>query len=168
MVVFDSSALIYFAKIGRLGLLRKLFKKIFIPSTVFEELVVQGRGKPGASEIEKACGHWIKVEEISADREVKELKQLCIRENLAQGDVELFLLARSLNKPLVTNDKALRLYSKAHGIETWWATTIVLKLVKKRFLSKALGKELLFQLVSAGMNVSAEIYAELLKEIDRL
>ncbi|MBC7090737.1 MAG: hypothetical protein H5T50_02330 [Nitrososphaeria archaeon] len=41
--VSNSTPLIYFAKIGRLDVLRVVFDKIFIPEAVFEETVIRGK-----------------------------------------------------------------------------------------------------------------------------
>ena len=52
--VSDSSPLLYLALLGDLNLLPSLFGNISIPQAVWQELVIDGCGRPGASEAEKA------------------------------------------------------------------------------------------------------------------
>ena len=53
-VICDAVVLIGLAKIGKLDLLEKLYEKIYIPWGVFNEVVVMGRRRPGAEEIDQA------------------------------------------------------------------------------------------------------------------
>jgi predicted nucleic acid-binding protein len=53
-VVVDSSALITFARIGRLELLRQITGDVHVPDAVFEEVVQKGAGRPGSTEIAQA------------------------------------------------------------------------------------------------------------------
>jgi hypothetical protein len=57
MAVIDSSVLIHLARINRLSLLEKFFKKVKITENVRRE-VISGTG---GSEIKDACGRWIAV-----------------------------------------------------------------------------------------------------------
>ena len=54
IIVSNSSPLIALAKIGKLYILKELFTEIVIPKTVWYEVAVKGKGKPGAEEVEKA------------------------------------------------------------------------------------------------------------------
>lgn len=49
-VVVNSTPLIALSIIGRLPLLRALFDEVIVPASVYEEIVLQGRGRPGAEE----------------------------------------------------------------------------------------------------------------------
>ena len=65
-------SLIALAKIGKLQILRELFGKITIPKAVWHEVVVKGKGKQGAEEVEKA--EWIEVKEVRNKLSVEILK----------------------------------------------------------------------------------------------
>lgn len=56
-VVSDSSPLIALARIGQLELLRALFGTVLVPEAVWQEVVVDGVGRPGAGEVVQAS--WI-------------------------------------------------------------------------------------------------------------
>jgi hypothetical protein len=59
LVVSDTSPIINLAVIGYLHLLPELFVEIIIPHAVYQEIVVDGAGEPGAEEISQAS--WVKV-----------------------------------------------------------------------------------------------------------
>ncbi|MEW5932700.1 MAG: DUF3368 domain-containing protein, partial [Bacillota bacterium] len=71
----DSSTLIGLAAIGRLSLLREFHGKVLLPPAVWREVVTEGRGKPGAAEVEQArLADWIEVVRPSNEDLVRLLK----------------------------------------------------------------------------------------------
>lgn len=54
IVVSDTSVLINLAWIKQLDLLPKLYGEVIIPTAVWDEIVVEGAGKPGAQEVQSA------------------------------------------------------------------------------------------------------------------
>lgn len=57
IVVSDSSPLVSLAAVGQFALLRDLFGRVLIPEAVYQEVVGQGQGRPGAREV--AATRWI-------------------------------------------------------------------------------------------------------------
>jgi len=53
-VVVDSTSLISLAKIEQIGILKALFGEITICEAVYNEVVILGRGRPGAEEVKNA------------------------------------------------------------------------------------------------------------------
>lgn len=51
IIVSDASPIINLAVIGQLNLLQKLYGKVIIPQAVYEEIVIEGAGQAGATEI---------------------------------------------------------------------------------------------------------------------
>ena len=90
IVVVNSSPLIALSRIKKLTLLKTLFNEIQIPSAVYEEVVIQGRGRCGTNEIESA--KWIKTKEIKNKSHVNYLL-----ETLDEGEAEVLILAEELN-----------------------------------------------------------------------
>lgn len=60
IVVSDTTPLIGLASIGRLELLRELFKEVYIPQAVFDETVTHGRRESKAKK-EVSSAKWIHV-----------------------------------------------------------------------------------------------------------
>jgi hypothetical protein len=57
IVISDSVALIGLSAIGALDLLNRLYGTVIVPDAVYQEVVVQGAGKPGAQAV--AAASWI-------------------------------------------------------------------------------------------------------------
>ncbi|MBC7218325.1 MAG: hypothetical protein H5U36_09390 [Candidatus Caldatribacterium sp.] len=72
-VVSNASALINLARIGKLDLLHKLYGELIIPEAVWQEVVVEGAGQPGADEARRAS--WIKRCSVTNKRLVQALRQ---------------------------------------------------------------------------------------------
>ncbi|MDI6916594.1 MAG: hypothetical protein QMC80_02210 [Thermoplasmatales archaeon] len=165
MVVVDSSVLIPLSRIGRLNLLRKIFKEIKVTEEIYKEVVKESEGRSGTSEIEKACKDWIEVCKIKSRVDIQKIAK---SEGIEKADVSIVLLAKETKDILLSNDKSLIVVGKSKGVICWWLTTFILNLVKKRLVTKKDTKQVSFELVEAGMRLRVEVYAALLKEIDRL
>jgi len=64
IVISDTTAIIYLSKIGALHLLESLFKIIYIPQAVFDELTRHGDKLPGSIEVKSYP--WIKTERVKS------------------------------------------------------------------------------------------------------
>jgi uncharacterized protein len=88
-IVSNTGPIIGLAKIGQLGLLKKLAPKIFIPPFVHKELF--GRIGPETIEIEGALGEFIKVSPIRNSDPTLEK----VLAELDEGERQAIVLARS-------------------------------------------------------------------------
>lgn len=61
IVISDSSVLINLAWIKQLELLPQLYGEVVVPTAVWQEVVEEGAGKPGAEELKTA--DWLQVQE---------------------------------------------------------------------------------------------------------
>ena len=110
IVVSDSSPLIALARISRLSLLASLYARILIPVEVHHEVMVAGRGLPGAAEVRRAS--WIEMvtRRSPADPSLEQAS-----EGLGAGERGAILLAKALPAELVLLDewKARRVAQRA-------------------------------------------------------
>ena len=88
-VVSNSSPLINLARIGRLTLLRELFGVLIVPDAVWQEVVVEGAGQPGADEVRSA--EWIQRQAVMNTQLVQALQQ-----DLDAGEAEAIALSLEL------------------------------------------------------------------------
>jgi predicted nucleic acid-binding protein len=90
LIVADSGPIISFARAGRLQLIRNLYKQIIIPNAVYEEIVVKGANKPGATEVKSAS--WITVRKAANRDGVEKL----LSGHFDFGESEAIILAGEL------------------------------------------------------------------------
>jgi uncharacterized protein len=100
IVVSNSSCLIGLSRIKMLNLLKELFGKIFISQEVYKDVVLKGKGRPGAKEVEKAKGEWIEVRGVKGKLAVEVLLT-----ELDPGEAETIILASEINASLVIIDE---------------------------------------------------------------
>lgn len=160
MVVVDTSALIPLALIGRLELVTKTFERVHAPKGVRDEVVVEG--KPGSAALEAFLDTATEHETPEPAADIADL------EGIAVTDAAVVLLADRLDHRLLANDRGLIEVAKAHGVETWWLTTLVLHCTKEDELRTEEAKNVLYDLVDTGMNLDPKIYAQVQRKLEEL
>ena len=149
-VVADSTPLIYLAAIGKFDLLHVLYGRIVIPDAVYDEVVVQGTGRPGA--VETAGASWIDRKTVSDPTKVTGLQS-----QLDSGESEAIVLAEELHADLVImDDLAGRRVLAARHIH-FLGTVGVLMQAKRQGLIAALRPEL-DQLRACGFHLTDRVY----------
>lgn len=109
-VVCDSSALMHLAAIGHLELLRKLFSEIHVPEDVYDEVVGQGAGKPGAAEV--AGAGWIKHHAVTNTPAIR-----AMRLELDPGEAACIVLAGEIGADLtILDDGEARARAELQGL----------------------------------------------------
>ena len=164
-VVSNSSSLIYLSKIGKLELLKKLFVKVFIPGEVFEEVVVKGKLERHAEVISIENGikdRWIIVKNIKLESAL-----LRFAAEIDAGEAEVIALSSKLRGLTLMDDSSGRRVAESFGLNVKGTLYVVLLALRKGFLSRKEAKECIEKLIKAGFRLSAETYAEAVKEIER-
>jgi predicted nucleic acid-binding protein len=156
VIVSNSSALINLSAIGHLDLLQKLYTEIIIPETVWEEVVVKGKGQPGSEEVQKAG--WIKKETVGNKAVVESLTLI-----LDKGEAEAIALAKERNAEiLLMDDKTAREIAHHLGIN-YIGVLGVLREAKSRGLIKEMKTYMDMLKTSAGFWISKDVYEEILR-----
>ena len=99
IVVSDSSPLIALSRIRRLDLLAALYERILVPAEVHQEVILDGRGLPGAKEVLNAA--WVRIAHQGSPTDAV-LGQAC--QHLGAGERAVILLAKSLPADVVLLD----------------------------------------------------------------
>lgn len=156
IVVSNSGPLIALATIGRLNLLKELFGQVCIPQAVYEEVVVHGKGEPGAREVDET--EWVKTVEVK-DR----LAVSLLREELAAGESEAIVQAQELNACYVLiDDRIARRKARLIGLRMT-GTLGVLLMAKDAGLIRAV-KPILDELRQTDFRMSSRVYQSVLTE----
>ncbi len=154
MIVSNPTVLIYLAKIGKLSLLKKLFRKVLIPNEVFNEVVIRGKEyqHPDAFVIVGAVEDgWIQVKEIEAVAELEEF-------GIDSGESHAISLAKSLGVPVLIDQTHARIAAKALGLKPGGTIFVLLAALRKKLLTYEEYHNSLEELVKAGFRMSDEVY----------
>jgi len=165
--VVDSTCLIYLAKAGKLSLLKEVYGKIIIPEAVHEEVVSKGRKKGflDAEIVEKAVAEGlIDVRELS-EAQRKEVKRLGELAQIGRGEAEAIVLAKSEGSPLIVDDSTALGVARVYGVETLRTTSLILKAVSQRILTKRDAREIVEKLVAAKYRLRGDVLLEILREL---
>lgn len=111
----DSSTLIHLARAGRFDLLADLFDRVLVPPAVWDEVVVQGAGLPGADDVRKAReGGLIEVVELARPGDVDRGQGA-----LDAGEAEAIALMEQEDADvLVLDESAARALARDRGLST--------------------------------------------------
>lgn len=111
IVVADSSCLIALARSGQLDVLRDLFSQIIIPAAVYDEVVIQGAGRPGSNEVAQA--EWIITRQVQDHLAVQAL-----RLTLGRGESEAMVLAAETAARFLILDDWHGVTGRRHAVNT--------------------------------------------------
>jgi predicted nucleic acid-binding protein len=123
--VSNSSPLIVLAAIGRLELLPRLYGQVVVPPTVWQEVVVAGSGRAGATVLPRLT--WQRREPVPSD--VASPRSLA---SLDQGEAEAIRLVLTFPRsvPILLDDLPARRAAERLGLSV--AGTVGVLLLAKR------------------------------------
>ena len=141
MIISNSSPLILLAKINRLDLMKKLYKKIYIPMGVYKEVVVKGKeeGYGDAFLIENHVGEFIFIEKLDPEH-MKESEKL--NNVLGSGESEAIALAlQKKAETLIIDNLEPRKTAELKGIKCRSTPGVLLEALKNKVISHKEYKE---------------------------
>jgi len=158
IVVSDTSPVLNLARIGRLELLRLLYRQVLIPSAVNDELTASGSDLPAA--VDFASEQWLIV---AAPKDRDRIRE--IRADLDAGEAEAIVLAIERRAGLLLMDERRgRRIATGAGLKITGLLGVVAR--AKRAGIIVLAKPVLDELIQvARFWIGAELYAEVLKAL---
>lgn len=153
----------YLATLGDLPFLPDLFGSIAIPEAVWRELVIDGRGKSGAIEIERARGKWLAVEAVLNRESVADL----VAARIELGEAEAIVLAGQLSQSTVLMDDERGVQqARARGLVTVRTPAVLIAAKRRGWIAQVRPK--LDQLRSAGFRLRETHYSMILQDAGEL
>ena len=156
-LVSNASPLISLARIQSLNLLRQLYGKIIIPEAVWQEVVIEGAGQPGAEEIKGAA--WIRRQAV-ANRSLV----LALRQELDAGEAEAIVLTLEQRADILLMDERLGRDTARHLGLRYTGLIGVLIEAKHKGLVSVIKPQLDALRNDAGFWVNDALYARVLKD----
>jgi len=150
IVIADASVLIHLAKAEAFFILERLFGKIIIASSVYREVVDEGRGKEGAREV--AGASWIGIRDVHDQKKV-----LLLLQELDRGEAESIVLATEQRADLVlVDERRARAVLARIGIPIKGTIGILLEAHRKGMIADV--KEALDRLIAGGFWIDRKWY----------
>lgn len=165
MIVSNSGPLIHLAKIGRIEILKDIFRKAIIPREVKLEIVDRGKdeGMGDAFLIESEIENgWIVINQ----RNNGKVKEIAESAGIDIGEASAIMLARRTKCPVLIDDLAARRFASGLGLEVVGSIGVLIRYAKLQKISKneALGALDKLALV---MWLSLDVYEDARKIIEK-
>ncbi|MDI6825817.1 MAG: hypothetical protein QMD36_01320 [Candidatus Aenigmarchaeota archaeon] len=149
-------------------MLKKIFERVIIPETAFQEVVIKGeeKGYLHVKLIKRATQEWIEVKTLQEEQK-KESDLMAKMAPLGRVEAESIVLAKDMKTPLLIDDLIGQRVAKSYGIETYWTTSVFLKTWKENIVSKDKTKKIIEDLIESGLRIKPEVVIELMKKLSR-
>jgi uncharacterized protein len=153
-VVADAGPLIGLAKIGRLDLLRRLFRRVLIPCGVEAELRIES-SRPGSKALADAReAGWLSA--VTVPHVPAHLLAA-----LDRGEAEAIALAKHESAVLLIDESCGRTAARAEGVRIFGTGALLVEAKGKRLIPEVQAE--LVALQEAGYRMSSELRAEIMR-----
>lgn len=168
-VVVDSTVLIYLSKINCLNLLNKLFDRVIIPRSVYEEAVIKGKkeGYDDSKYIDRLCCNVIEIKDLN-ERLIKRSKNIQNLESLGKGESDGLVIAENMEIRFLSDDHAARKTAKSLGINIGGTIYIGLKALKKDTYTYTEFTEYLDSLIENDYRISISLYKKIKEKAKKI
>ena len=155
-VVVNSTPLIVLCNVGKLDILKQLYKEIYIPEAVFREVTEK---EDSACQMVKSLTDWIHVVRIT-DQSEKKMYQA----KLHDGEVEVMILAQEgkMADVVIIDDNAAKKTAKYLGLPVTGTMGVLLKAKREGVISEI--RPILEAVKSNGFFISQGLETLILKE----
>jgi len=161
MIVADATPLIHLSRAGLLDLLPKLYGRVTVATSVWEEAVGQGEPRPESQALLPASKSWLDVRPL-APKERKASESLRRGAPVGRGEAETIVLAASLRAPVLMDDRVAVSLARMRGLETRWTTSVVLEAHLRGILDWTSALRAVEDLVEAGLWIRQDVLLKIL------
>lgn len=160
---FDSSSLMYLGKTNLLEKIKFISNKNFMPKKVYEEVILKGieRNEPEIAYIKALIEKGLFI--------IQEGKNLL--DNfplLSEADREVIVIAKETNSTAIIDETYAKRIAKSLNVQVHGSIYIIIKLLKKRVITKIESKNYIVQMIELGFYLSTKKYKEVLEIIEKL
>jgi len=169
--VSNATPLIYLARLGKLHLLKEIFTQVQIPLEVKIETLDRGKAKgySDAYVIEQALNDgWLIASPLTAEN-AKKSEILAQMTGIDIGEAQAIILTKQKDEKLVLIDQSnAREVARHLGFTPQGTIFIILTAIKRELITKDAAKQMLERLIEINFYISANIYRDTLKAIEKL
>ncbi len=151
MIVSDSTTLIILFDLNRIDLLQNIFKKIYIPKSVYDEINFKNTIK---------LPDFIQTVKVENDELLEDLELL-----LDLGESEAICLSKQKNIPLIIDEKKGRKIALNLNINIIGLLGIVYINIKKNFITSDEAELFIEEAIANGYRISNKLIIQMFKKI---
>lgn len=161
-LVFDATPLIYLGKVNLIEKIKHFPEEKYITKSVYMEVVVEGKksGRPEVFMIETLISRGVFHIKNPANRNY--MNYLRENPNIHKADIDVLALAQELNGIALLDDEEARGMAEVEGIEHHGTIYLLLRMWKKKLLTKEEVLVGLNEMIRMGWRCSTELYAGIL------
>ncbi|MGB7442527.1 MAG: DUF3368 domain-containing protein [Coleofasciculaceae cyanobacterium] len=160
-VVVNSTPLIALSITGYLFLLNRLFEQVFVPVSVYEEVVGQGENRPGAEAVAQA--NWLTI--VNPQRTSPLPDKLLL---IDRGEQDVILLAQAIETDWVLIDEKLaRRIARELGFQVKGTLGVLLIAYRVGLISKEQAIRAVQSLAGSSVRLSPRLLEWFVSEVDR-
>jgi predicted nucleic acid-binding protein len=148
-ILIDSSTLIALAKIGELGILKRIFWTIHITTKIKDEILKSD--SPVEIILKEALDTWIQVLDLKGEPVVLR------KYGLDLGEASLFLVASS-NDRLILDESNARRFAESKGLRYTGLIGLLVAAVKTKKIPNERAIEILNKLAKGDFRLSSDLY----------
>jgi predicted nucleic acid-binding protein len=149
--VVNSTPLISLSILGHMDLLKLLFDEVVVPVSVYEEVVVQGQGRPGVKDV--IFAHWLVKQ---SPNEQNTLPPALL--GLDRGELDVILLSKETKADWVLIDEKLgRKIAATLGLQVMGTLGILLAAYSAGFFSAKEADDALETLTANSIRISPRL-----------
>lgn len=155
--VLDANPLIGLSKGGVFHLLPQLFAEIHLPRAIWQEVVVNGQGRPGSGEATAARdAGWLRITPVTVSSAFLQ------RHQIRGNDAHVVALAQHLAADrVVSDDRVVRRVVRSLGLPAISTAAVVVALRQLDLIESC--RTVLDQMLAGGFGISAGLYDEALR-----
>jgi predicted nucleic acid-binding protein len=161
MIVSDTTPLLHLARAGRLDLLPRLYTRVVVPASVWDEVQGQGEPRPEAHVLEEASGTWLEVRPLPA-RDRRKSEALRRAAPVGRGEADAITLAEALKVPVLMDDRVAVDLARMRGVEARWTTSVVLEAHRRGVLDRKAARAAVEDLVASGLWIRQDVLLRIL------
>lgn len=165
MIVCDTTPLLHLARAGHLDLLPRLYTRVVVPLSVWEEARSTRVARPESPTLDEAKQAWIEVRSLTAgDRRKSE--SLRRAAPVGRGEADAIALAEALKTAVLMDDRVAVDLARMRGVETRWTTSVVLEAHRRGVLDRNAARSVVEDLVASGLWIRQDVLLRILAIFD--
>ncbi len=168
LAISDSSPLIWLAKIGKISLLKKLYREVYIPQEVYNEVIIMGLNEGFTDALVlKDCidKGWIKIKTLD-DKQTESCQMIMEHAHeLHLGEAQAIILAQTNNVLLLMDESCGRAFAETWGLKVHGTLYVILRSLREAIINKEEAREAMYALVEKGFRIEPSLITWVLREI---